>query len=100
MKIKFDDVQPPPTQEEPVSSTPQPVPEKPSKKEKKAKEEKVICMKKDEFVAKDRVPFEQLPNKVKKRMEKRKEKREMLKAQKKIKIDLTKSEDSIVEKYK
>ena len=70
---------------------PQVVQKKVSKKEKK---------KKEEYVPKDRVSFEQLPNKVKKRMEKRKEKREMLKVQKKIKIDLTKSEDSLVEKYK
>ena len=33
-------------------------------------------------------------------MEKRKVKREILKAQKKIKIDLNKSEDSLLEKYK
>ena len=52
------------------------------------------------FKKKDRVPFEQLPNRIKKRMEKRKVKREMLKAQKKIKIDLNKSEDSLLEKYK
>jgi hypothetical protein len=99
VKIKFDDVQPPTHLEEPAESPPSAVLEKVSKKEKKTKEEKVE-KKKEEYVAKDRVPFEQLPNKVKKRMEKRKEKREMLKAQKKIKIDLNKSEDSLVEKYK
>jgi hypothetical protein len=99
VKIKFDDVQPPQQQEEPVELPPQVLTEKVSKKDKKAKEEKEE-KKKEEFVPKDRVPYEQLPNKVKKRMEKRKEKREMLKAQKKIKIDLSKSEDSLVEKYK
>jgi biopolymer transport protein ExbD len=99
VKIKFDDLQPPPQQEETAELPPQVVTEKVSKKDKKAKEEKVE-KKKEEFVPKDRVPYEQLPNKVKKRMEKRKEKREMLKAQKKIKIDLSKSEDSLVEKYK
>lgn len=46
------------------------------------------------------MPFEQLPNKIKKRMEKRKAKREQLKQQRKIKIDLGKSEESLLEKYK
>ena len=46
------------------------------------------------------MPFEQLPNKIKKRMEKRRAKREELKAQKKIKIDLSKPEDTLLEKYK
>lgn len=47
---------------------------------------------------KDRVPFEELPNKIKKRIEKRKNKREELRAQRKIKLDLT--QDDVLDKYK
>ncbi len=47
---------------------------------------------------KDRVPFEELPNKIKKRIEKRKVKRDELRAQRKIKLDLT--QDDVLDKYK
>ena len=46
------------------------------------------------------MPFEDLPNKIKKRIEKRKAKREALKLQRKVKLDLNKSEESLVDKYK
>lgn len=46
------------------------------------------------------VPFEELPNKIKKRIAKRKAKREELKMQRKIKLDLGKSEETVLEKYK
>jgi len=46
------------------------------------------------------VAFEDLPNKIKKRIEKRKAKREALRLQRKVKLDLGKSEESLVDKYK
>ena len=70
------------------------------KKEKKERKEKKEDKEQPDYVPKDRVPFDQLPNKIKKRLEKRKAKREELKAQKKIKIDMNKSEDTLLEKYK
>ena len=44
------------------------------------------------------MPFEELPNKIKKRIEKRKSKRDELRAHRKIKLDLT--QDNVLDKYK
>ena len=51
-----------------------------------------------EYVPKERVAFEELPNKIKKRIEKRKLKREELRAQRRIKLDMT--QDNVLDKYK
>eukprot|EP00347_Sterkiella_histriomuscorum_P013534 403364343 len=68
--------------------------EKP-KKEKKEKPDK-----KSKNEPKERVPFDELPNKLKKRIEKRNAKREQLKAHKQMKINLDQPHDVLVGKYK
>lgn len=46
------------------------------------------------------MPYDELPDKVKKRIEKRKLKRELGRNERKIKIDFNKSEDDLFEMYK
>lgn len=46
------------------------------------------------------VPFDELPNKLKRKIEKQKKKREELKMARKLKIDMSQPDDKILERYK
>jgi len=51
-------------------------------------------------VPKERVPFEELPRSLQKKIEKRTKKRDELKIQRKLKVDWSKPDDVILERYK